>query len=220
MVHLRHGLEPSTRELRVIGQPAGAGTPSCRFRGAILGDGGTSQGARRRQLANAEAKTMTRDGVSTLFLVAMLMSLPAVAQDTPGRTCSNADIEGDWGTTMTGTIINPATGVAASFAAVNRATYDSEGNYRGTQTRSTNGTVSRVTFEGTYELSSDCTGTKTTRSYDPSGNLTNTVTQDFVLVDDAKELTEIMTSNILANGTNVPVVITGNSKKLFPRGRP
>jgi hypothetical protein len=163
---------------------------------------------------------MRRYGVSTLFLVAMLMSLPAVAQDKHGRTCSNRDIEGDWGTTMTGTVINPATGVAVAFAAVNRATYDSEGNYQGTQTRSTNGTVSRFTFEGTYELSSDCTGTKTTRSFDPSGNLANTVIQDFVLVNDAKELTEIMTSNVLANGTNVPVVITGNSKKLFPHGKP
>jgi hypothetical protein len=164
-----------------------------------------------------EAKTMKRDGVSTLFLVGMLMSLPAVAKD---DTCSNADIEGDWGTTMTGTVINPTTGVAASFAAVNRATYDSDGNYEGTQTRSINGTIGRFTFEGTYVLNPDCTGTKTTRSYDPSGNLANTVIQDFVLLDGAKELSEIMTSNVLPNGTNIPVVITGNSKKLFRHGRP
>src|SRR5574341_2141018 len=96
-----------------------------------------------------EAKTMKRNVVSTLFLVAMLMNLPAVAKE-DDRTCSNAYIEGDWGTTMTGTIINPITGVAASFAAVNRSTYDSRGNFRGNQTRSINGTVSRLIFGGTY----------------------------------------------------------------------
>ncbi len=161
--------------------------------------------------------------ISTVFLVAGLMSLPAVAKDRDDRdredrTCSNADLEGDWGTTMTGTVFNATAGVWASFAAVNRATYDSEGNYHGTQTRSVNGVASRFTFKGTYVLNPDCTGTKTTRSYDPSGNLVNTVVQDFVLVNDGNELSEIMTSNTLANGTNVPVVIIGNSKRLFPHG--
>jgi hypothetical protein len=165
-----------------------------------------------------EAKTMKRNVVSNVFLVAMLMSLPAVAKDKDDRTCSNADIEGDWGTTMTGTVFNPVTGVAAPFAAVNRATYDSEGNYRGTQTRSTGGTVSRLTFEGTYVLNPDCTGTKTTMSYDQLGNLVNTVVQDFVLVNNANELSEIVTSNTLPSETNVPVVITGHSKKLFFQG--
>jgi len=50
------------------------------------------------------------------------------------------------------------------------------------------------------------------------GNLVNTVVQDFVLVNSANELSEIVTSNTLPSGTNVPVVITGHSKKLFFHG--
>jgi len=115
---------------------------------------------------------------------------------------------------MTGTLLLP-TG-AVPFAAVNYATYDGRGNYSGTQTRSNNGTVSRVTFEGTYTVNPDCTGKKTTRSYDQSGNLTNTVDQDFVLVNDGKELFEIFAVLALPNGASVPAVITGHSKKMFP----
>jgi hypothetical protein len=162
---------------------------------------------------------MRRSIVWTFIFIAMLlMSLAAVAKDNRDRddcTCSNADIAGEWGTFMTGTIFHPTAG-ALSFAAVNKATYDSRGNYSGTQTRNTNGTASRVTFEGTYILNSDCTGTKTTSSFDQSGNLLNTVEQDFILVNNAKELIEVFTLNTLANGVILPTLITGNSKKVFP----
>jgi hypothetical protein len=111
---------------------------------------------------------------------------------------------------MTGTIAG-----TIPFAAVNHATYDGVGNYWGTQTRFFQG-VSRVTFEGTYTVNPDCTGTKTTSSYDKDGNLINTVTQDFVLVNDAKELIEIVTSNTKFDGTLIPTLMTGNSKRIFP----
>ena len=156
---------------------------------------------------------MKRNTVSTILCIAVLLvGLPALAK----ATCSNADIAGEWGTAMTGTIFSP-TG-AVSFSAVNRATYDLEGNYWGTQTRSLNGNASNTTFEGTYELTSDCTGTKTTIAYDLQGNLLNTVTQDFVLINNARELIEIFTSNTLANGTKVPTLITGHSTRVFSKG--
>ena len=154
-----------------------------------------------------------------LFIATFLLSLPAVAKQKYKKdcTCSNADLVGDWGTTMTGTITNPATGVASPFAAVNKATYDAVGNYWGTQTRNVGGTASHVTFQGVYTLNPDCTGTKTTKSYDAtSGALLNTVTQDFVLTNNASELSEVFTSNILPNGVSVPSVVIGHSQKLFP----
>jgi hypothetical protein len=160
---------------------------------------------------------MKRNIVWTMFFGTMLLlNLAAAAMDKNGCTCSNNDIAGEWGTVMTGTIILP-TG-AVPFAAVNKATYDFAGNYWGTQTRSNNGTVSRVTFRGTYIVNSDCTGSKTTRSYDQSEKLLNTVTQDFVLVNSANELFETFTSNTLPNGTTIPSVVTGHSKRLFPDG--
>ena len=129
------------------------------------------------------------------FFATLLLSLAASAsaQGTQGGACTNATAAGRWGTTMTGTLLLP-TG-AVPFAAVNYATYDGRGNYSGTQTRSNNGTVSRVAFEGTYTVNPDCTGKKTTRTYDQSGNLTNTVDQDFVLVNEGKELIDSVTSS-------------------------
>jgi hypothetical protein len=155
---------------------------------------------------------MTRNIVRIVFFAMFLLGLAAVASAQP--VCTNATVAGTWGTTMTGTLI-PSTG-AVPFAAVARATYDGMGNYSGTQTRSNNGTVSRVAFQGTYTVNSDCSGKKTTRGYDQSGNLLNTVEQDFVLVNYGKELIEIFTSLTLPNGTTVPAVITAHSIKLFP----
>ena len=132
--------------------------------------------------------------------------------------CSNADLEGEWGTTMTGMIMTSAT-TAIPFGAVNKAVYDSEGNYEGTQIRRINNQpVSTVTFQGVYTLNPDCTGTKTTTSYDSSGNPVNTATQDFVLVDNANEILEIFTSSIKADKTPTMMIVTGQSQKTFPKG--
>ncbi len=132
--------------------------------------------------------------------------------------CSSADLEGEWGTTMEGTILLP-TGQAAKFVAVNKAVYDSAGNFEGTQTRSINGGTSAVTFEGEYTLNPDCTGTKTVRSYDSSGTLLNTAHQDFFIVDNSNEIIEIFTSNKNeVTGKDLGMVVTGQSQKLFPRG--
>jgi hypothetical protein len=153
----------------------------------------------------------------TFVFATLLLSLASVAsaqQLLHGGVCTAATVAGRWGTIMTGTLL-PPTG-AVPFAAVNSATYDGVGNYSGTQTRSNNGTVSRITFQGTYVVNPDCTGKKTTRGYDQSGNLLNTVDQDFVLVNEGKELFEIFTSLTLPNGTTVPAVVTGHSLKQFP----
>ncbi len=131
--------------------------------------------------------------------------------------CSNADFEGEWGTAMTGMIMTSPTS-AIPFGAVNKAIYDSEGNYEGTQIRGVNGTVSTVKFKGGYIVNPDCTGTKITKTYDLSGNLLNTAYQDFVLVDDANEILEIFTANIRADGVALPTIITGQSQKTFPKG--
>ena len=158
---------------------------------------------------------MKRTMVWTMvFFGTLLLSFAAVAMAKDDCTCSNADIAGEWGTIMTGTIFAPSGPI--SFSAVNRATYDLDGNYWGTQTRNQNGTASRVTFVGTYTVNPDCTGRKTTKGYDLSGTLLNTVEQDFVLISNATELIEIFTSNTLSSGLIIPTLITGNSKRVFP----
>ena len=150
----------------------------------------------------------------TIFLFAtLLLGLASVAPAQDNFICSNTGIAGTWGTTLTGTQVLPTGPVL--FASVNRITYDRAGNFSGTQTRSSNGTVSRVTFRGTYTMNPDCTGKKTIRAFDQSGNLLNTAEADFVLVNNAKELLEIFTSVTLPNGASVPVIITGHSIRLF-----
>jgi hypothetical protein len=164
---------------------------------------------------------MIHNILRTVFFATLLLGMATVAsaqQALHGGSCTNFTVAGSWGTTMTGTLF-PPTG-AVPFAAVNRVTYDGAGNYSGTQTRSSNGTVSRATVQGTYTVNSDCTGKKTTRGYDQSGNLLNTVEQDFVLVNDGKELFEIFTSLTLPNGTSVPAVVTGHSMRQYPLSWP
>jgi hypothetical protein len=156
---------------------------------------------------------MKRNIVRTFLLAAFLLSLAAVTLAQPQRICSNAELAGSWGSTLTGTQILPTGSVP--FAAVSRTTYDFAGNLWGTQTRTSNGNVSRVTFQGTCTVNPDCTGTKTIRSFDQSGNLINTATVDFVLVSSAKEVVEVFTSITLPNGVTVPVVITGRATKLY-----
>jgi len=134
--------------------------------------------------------------------------------------CSSADLKGQWGTTMEGRIMTATSSIP--FGAANKGVYDSMGNFEATQIRSVNGTVSNVYGGGTYTLNPDCTGSKTIKTYDSTGKLLNTATQDFVLVDDANEIFEIFTSNIKHNndGTTspVPMVVTGQSQKTFPKG--
>jgi len=159
---------------------------------------------------------MKHNVIRTVFSLTMfLLSLAAaaLAQDT-NCPCSNRNMMGVWGTIQTGTVILPTS--AVPFANVIHVTYDPAGNLEGTQTRSLNGTISHVTFRGTYIVNTDCTGTKTVSIYDQSGNLMQTATLDFVLMNNANELFEVITSNTLSNGTSIPVVATGHSMKLFP----
>jgi hypothetical protein len=135
------------------------------------------------------------------------------------RTCSNAEVAGEWAYTETGTVI-PST-VAVPFVAVARYTLDANGDLSGTATSSSGGSIANVTLKGMGTVNSDCTGTLTVGVYS-SGTLVRTATFSVVYVDNAREGRAIITSLVLANGTSVPAVLTANAKKLFhelPRER-
>lgn len=153
---------------------------------------------------------------TVLSFSALLLSLAAVASAHPQATCSTASVAGTWGFTDTGTAILPTGPVP--FAAVGTITGDAHGNLSGTQTTSLGGRVSKETFKGTGIVNSDCTGTATFSVYDESGTtLLRTATFSVVFVDNAREEREIATSLVLEpTGTQVPTVITGSAKKLFP----
>jgi hypothetical protein len=139
------------------------------------------------------------------------MGSTQLVQAQAAGACSNADVAGDWGYTETGTVI-PATG-AVPFSAVARYTLDAEGNMSGTATSSSGGNVANVTLKGTGKVNADCTGTLVVGVYE-AGNLLRTATFTFVYVDNAREGRALVTSLVLANGTNVPAVLTVDAKKL------
>ena len=164
----------------------------------------------RNTLAIMAAAAMLWMG-STQFVQAQTAAR-VVGNSLRDRTCSNADVAGEWAYTETGTVI-PGTG-AVPFAAVARYTLDVNGDLSGTATSSSDGTIANVTLKGTGTVNSDCTGTLTVGVY-ASGTLVRTATFYLVYVDNAREGRAIVTSLVLASGATVPAVLTANAKKLF-----
>lgn len=151
---------------------------------------------------------------TVFFLATLLLSLAAVASARDDRGCSAARVAGQWGYTITGTLILPTGPVP--FAVVGKLTADAEGNSSAMQTTVVGGNVSEETLKATFTVNSDCTGTQTVSVYDQSGNLVRTATLALVLDDNAREVRGIFTSLVLQpSGTHVPAVLTSNARKLF-----
>jgi hypothetical protein len=151
-------------------------------------------------------------GMLSMGATQLVQAQTAAGDSWRNGACSNADVAGAWGWTETGTVI-PSTG-AVPFAFVARYTLDADGNLSGTATGNSDGSISNVTLKGTGTVNSDCTSTLTVGIYE-SGTLLRTATVVFVYVDNAQEGRGIVTSIVLAAGTNVPSVLTINARKLF-----
>lgn len=151
---------------------------------------------------------------AVFFFATLLLGLAAVVSAQDDGTCSLAGVAGEWGHTLTGTLILPTGPVP--FAAVGRSTLDADGNLSATQDSSVGGRVGKDTIKGTFTVNSDCTGTLTVGIYDQSGNLLRTATWATVFVDKRREMRAIITSLVLPDGTRVPSVVTQNAKKQFP----
>src|SRR5215469_10156486 len=157
---------------------------------------------------------MTRKIVRLVLFSAALLVSSAVAMAQDARICSAPGLAGEWGYTSTGAFIFP-TG-AVPFALVGRLTFDTAGNFSGTQNSSTGGQVVQQTITGTTTVNPDCTGTLNVNVYTQSGTLFSTSVLAFVIVDNGREVEGIFTSQMLANGTNGPTVATLNAKRQFP----
>jgi hypothetical protein len=133
--------------------------------------------------------------VLSLFFVAVfaLGVLPKAWADNHWG-CSNASLKGSFGFTSSGTLIALPPPLPPSFAGpfteIGRQTFDGAGNTDSTATLSANGNiVSGVTFQGTYQVSPDCTGSMTL--FAASVGVTSHA--DFVIDDDGAELRAIIT---------------------------
>jgi len=144
--------------------------------------------------------------VATVFVLGIVPAAQAGDHD----ECSNATLRGSFGFTSTGTLLALPPPLAGPFAEIGRQTFDGRGdNTEGTATLSTNGTIGHVTFDGTYVVNPDCTGSMTLFVL-PFGR---TITLDFVIDDDGAELRALLTST--PPGNTETRVYT----KQFSRGR-
>ena len=155
------------------------------------------------------ASTTLVIGFATLFVLGIVPTAQAGEQ----KECSNASLQGSFGFSSTGTLLALPPPFAGAFGEIGRQTFDGQGNTDGTATLSTNGNIHRLTWQGTYAVNPDCTGSMTL-FIAPSGA---TVNLDFVIDDDETEVRAITTG---PTGIGVPGnVETRVYKKQSSRGR-
>ena len=102
--------------------------------------------------------------------------------------CSNASLRGSFGFTSIGTLLALPAPLSGPFTEIGRQAFDGSGTTDGTATLSANGNIRTVTFDGTYAVNPDCTGSMTL--YVSPTNVT--VNLDFVIDDDGAELRAIV----------------------------
>src|SRR6516225_10028708 len=156
-------------------------------------------------------RNITRSALLILSIATLHMSLaPAVRAQ--NNSCSTAKAAGEWGFTLTGTILLPTGPVPA--AAIVRATVDAQGNGTGTEPRNVGGDFANETLTASWTVNSDCTGTLTVNAYE-SGALVRTSVLSLVFVDNLREVLMVQQSLTLPDGTTLPVVINVGAKRVF-----
>jgi hypothetical protein len=141
------------------------------------------------------------------FATVFVLGVVPRTQADEHRECSDASLRGSFGFTSTGALIALPAPLAGPFGEIGRQTFDGRGTTDGTATLSANGNILKVTFDGTYTVNPDCTGSMSLFVLP----IASTVTLDFVIDDDGAELRAIVT------GTGV--VETRVYKRQFTRGR-
>lgn len=128
---------------------------------------------------------------ATVFVLGMLSRTQAGER----RVCSEASLVGSFGLLSTGNLNALAAPFAGPFLEVGRQTFDGRGNTEGSATATPNGNLRLFTWQGTYVVNPDCTG-----SMSLFVSQTNrTVPLDFVIVDNGAELLAITTGGVTGN---------------------
>jgi hypothetical protein len=157
---------------------------------------------------------MKRKNALALFagLLSAIVALSAPPAARANDRCSTAKAAGDWGLTLTGTLLLPTGPVPA--AAVARGTFDAEGNIvSATESRNVGGGFANETLTGSWTVNSDCTGTASVKAFE-NGQLVRTSVLAIVFVDNMREVRMVQDSLVFPDGTNVPAVITVSAKRV------
>ena len=150
--------------------------------------------------------------VRSLLMLSVLTSA-TVSLQAQGKHCSTARAAGDWAYTYTGSILTQNGFVPA--VSVGHFHQDAAGNISGNQFRSVGGTAAED-ITGTVTVSADCTATATINVL-VNGEVQRTAVLAAVYDTNMNHARDIFQSLTLANGANVPVVLTADVTRLFPR---
>ena len=154
---------------------------------------------------------MKRAFHSMLLGAIFLAALAGITPTAQAAQCSPGSSAGNFGFTLTGLVILPTGPVP--IAAVGRATLDSAGNASGAESRSVGGGFADETFNGTFTVNADCTGTATLKFYE-SGQLVRTSVLLLVFDNNSREIRMVQKSLQLPNGVFLPVVITVEARRI------
>jgi hypothetical protein len=144
-----------------------------------------------------------------VFTTVFALGVVPRAQADEHEGCSKATLQGSFGYTSTGTLLEAYVPppLAGPFAEVGRQTFDGKGHTDATATLSTNGNPATVTIEGTYAVNPDCTGSMTLNV----SPFDSTVHAYIVIDDDGAEFRAIV--------TDANLIESRVYKKQFPGGR-
>jgi hypothetical protein len=158
-------------------------------------------------------RNIARSMLVILSIATLCISMAPAAQ-AQDKSCSTAKAAGDWGFTLSGTILLPTGPVPV--AGVVRATINTNGNTTtATEARNVGGGFANETITASWTVDSDCTGILTVNAFE-SGGLVRTSVLSLVFVDNMREVLLVQQSlTQQPGGVILPVVITATGKRVF-----
>jgi hypothetical protein len=135
--------------------------------------------------------------MKTFTLGIILSSALCVSQAISAHECTASGVAGRYGHTSTGSIVNPPVG---AFNAIGHVTFTETGTLSGAQTTSIAGNLVEETFQGTFTVNPDCTGSATVHVYH-GATLARASIINLVWDDHEKEARAIF----LTAGTNISI---------------
>jgi|SRR5215472_4057075 len=145
--------------------------------------------------------------------VALALAFAIASLSSPARAshCSLAASAGDYGFTLNGILVLPSGPVP--IAGVGRATVNPDGTVSGTEARNVGGEFANETFNGTFAINPDCTGTLTLNFFE-AGQLVRVSVLSTVMDDNNQEFRMVQQSLTLPNGASVPAILTGEVRRI------
>jgi len=153
---------------------------------------------------------MKRSFVYAGLLLATICIANLLPLQAHAAQCSQASVAGNWAYTYNGTVFVPN---PLPVAAVGHAHLDSSGNVAGTQTHTLAGQTEVEDISGTYTVNKDCTGSMTI-NVSVNGQLLRIATLNVAYDTDVNHARMVFTSLTLADGTNLPAVITADVSRM------